>query len=344
MSKKFDEYVTQEVAEAGLISGQFCSGVLRVNPKRPSDGFCVSGVSDILIKGKFDRNRAFNGDSIVVEIFPESEWHRPSGDELQDSINNGVGGLNISLPSEEDNEILLTTKDFAKLSGLAASGSRDSRPAVAARSLATSLAEMVAPTGVVKTGKVVFVAKAAWEDRVYACSLQPNRAETSPLNTIGAEDKIVRAVPVDKRIPWILISILYPVQVLKWTETGALPLGRLKGIAYGRVGEPEVEAKVCLAEAGLDAHEEDFPKAVHAEVEKLQSNFQSDLELEAKRRIDLRSKRIFTIDPASARDLDDAIHIEIVDEEFVEIGVHIADVAHYVQDGSEVSLFPLVCF
>ena len=348
MSKKFETYISLEAAEAGLRSGSFVSGVLRVNPKKPSDAFCVTGLHDVLIKGKFDRNRAFNGDTIVVEIFPEADWHKTTPEDEDASIK--VGDLTVSFPDLDPEEILLTAADLTKLSGGAY------KPPTIASTLATK-----APSpGVIKTGKVVFVSNEIWKTRVYACSLQPNRM--SGTDEISPEEKLIKAVPIDKRVPWILVmlndvvkkalnlpgkldsNILYPIQVQKWQETGALPLGRLKGIAYGRVGEPEVEAKVCLAEAELENHELDFPKSVHEEVERMQANFHQELALESTRRIDLRSKRIFTIDPATARDLDDAIHIDIINDEYVEVGVHIADVSHYVNENSEVRILTCMSY
>ena len=348
MSRRFDKYIEQGEAEAGLLCGQYVSGVLRVNPKRPNDAFCVTGKSDILIKGKYDRNRAFNGDTIVVEIFPQSDWHRTSPEEEKEGLDTRVGGnLNVTVPDEDKDEILLTAADFQRLSG----GAFVNSPA-----LSSSLGDMEPPAGTVKTGRVVFVAHCVWQDRVYACSLQPNRAVEGGKAQIFETDTLIRAIPIDKRIPWILIQlndvvkkalklpgpldheILHPIQVQKWDEKGSLPLGRLKGMAYGKVGQPDVEAKVCMAEAGLLGHEEPFPKPVCEEVERMMDDFWTELEEEASRRIDLRSKRIFTIDPATARDLDDAIHIDVISGEFVEIGVHIADVAHYVREGSEVRI------
>jgi len=341
MSKKFDEYISTETAEKGLKEGRFVSGVLRVNAKKPSDGFCVTGANDILIKGKLDRNRAFNGDTIVVEIFPPSDWHRTTEEDVEEGLDTKIGGpLDLTLPDADKDEILMEA-GAVKFT--------------AAPVVAQSLAEMQPPPGMMKTGRVVYVSNAVWKMRVYACSLQPNRqADPESVPSIKEDEKLIRAVPIDKRIPWILIqvndvvkkvlglpgkldpSILYPIQVQKWQETGSLPLGRIKGVAYGKVGEPEVEAKVCLAEAGLEAHEADFPKFVHDEVAAMQANFYQELAQEAQSRIDLRSKRIFTIDPATARDLDDAIHVDIIDDEFGEVGVHIADVSHYVKENSEV--------
>ena len=49
----------------------------------------------------------------------------------------------------------------------------------------------------------------------------------------------------------------------------------------------------------------------------------------------MRSKRIFTIDPLTARDLDDALSIEKINDSIFEIGVHIADVSYFVQQGSD---------
>ena len=58
-------------------------------------------------------------------------------------------------------------------------------------------------------------------------------------------------------------------------------------------------------------------------------------ESELKKRLDLREKRIFTIDPLTAKDLDDALSIEKINDKVYEIGVHIADVSYFVSQGSD---------
>merc|ERR1712032_489397 len=71
------------------------------------------------------------------------------------------------------------------------------------------------------------------------------------------------------------------------------------------------------------------------EVDEIVIAAKRDFPAEAARRTDLRSKRIFTIDPATAKDLDDAIQVDDLPElNQVEIGVHIADVGHFMQYGS----------
>ena len=77
---------------------------------------------------------------------------------------------------------------------------------------------------------------------------------------------------------------------------------------------------------------EEFPSRVVGEAKKV--SVEPDDE-EIKRRTDLRDKYIITIDPADAKDLDDAISLEELEGGMVELGVHIADVAHYVQKDSE---------
>ena len=58
-------------------------------------------------------------------------------------------------------------------------------------------------------------------------------------------------------------------------------------------------------------------------------------ESEISKRLDLRTKRIFTIDPITARDLDDALSIDKISDNIYEIGVHIADVSYFVQQGTD---------
>lgn len=76
-----------------------------------------------------------------------------------------------------------------------------------------------------------------------------------------------------------------------------------------------------------------FPKAVLEEAESISENF-SDKDLEG--RLDLRAKNIFTIDPDDAKDFDDAVSIEKLANGNYEVGIHIADVSHYVNKKSEI--------
>jgi len=93
----------------------------------------------------------------------------------------------------------------------------------------------------------------------------------------------------------------------------------------GREGEPGIEIEIIIREHGLRT---EFPEDVLAAAETIALDVDSSLAAEPERR-DIRDRFTFTIDPADARDFDDAITIEHIDG-LVRLGVHIADVSHYV--------------
>jgi len=168
-------------------------------------------------------------------------------------------------------------------------------------------------------------------------------------------DKFIKAKPTDARMPWILLKIndvtrrvlnipgpldkfqLWPVQMVTWDEKASLPLGRLKGQCLGQAGDLEAEEKHALMEHGLDCHDVDFDDGILDEVDGVVMHAKEDFEREVTKRLDLRRKRIFTIDPATARDLDDAIHVDDCGRH-IEVGVHIADVGHFLKVGSQADL------
>ncbi|MFC1627836.1 ribonuclease R [Gemmatimonadota bacterium] len=92
--------------------------------------------------------------------------------------------------------------------------------------------------------------------------------------------------------------------------------------------EPGFEVTMIVRDAGLP---ESFPEAVEAEAREVS---RGDFIETGAGRIDLRDRVIFTIDPAEARDFDDAVSIEVHDDGWT-LGVHIADVSHFVRPGSK---------
>ena len=97
----------------------------------------------------------------------------------------------------------------------------------------------------------------------------------------------------------------------------------------GQAGQNNTEMHAILAEFGLPIH---FPAEVEQEAEVIPVQI-SDAEV-AKRR-DMRDATTFTIDPIDAKDFDDALSVQMLDNGNYEIGVHIADVTHYVLPGSK---------
>lgn len=96
----------------------------------------------------------------------------------------------------------------------------------------------------------------------------------------------------------------------------------------GKKGEHEVEMQSIILDRGLD---QEFPKEVEKEAQRIKREYQAD----EKNRLDIRNIPLFTIDPESAKDFDDALSVEKVGENF-KVGVHIADVSHFVKEGSSI--------
>ncbi len=112
-----------------------------------------------------------------------------------------------------------------------------------------------------------------------------------------------------------------------WPDDADSPFGEIVTV-LGKPGENETEMHSIMAEYGLPYH---FPDAVLKEAKALDTSIQSS---EVKRRKDLRKVTTFTIDPADAKDFDDALSIEKLSNGNYEIGVHIADVSHYLRPGT----------
>lgn len=130
-------------------------------------------------------------------------------------------------------------------------------------------------------------------------------------NTLGAEDQ-------EKVI----------VRVEQWHDgKGRSPVGRVTN-RLGQEGSNDVAMMAILINNGFAL---DFPESVQAEAEELPTEVPL---MEVHRRRDFREITTFTIDPEDAKDFDDALSIEYLENGHCQIGVHIADVSHYVLAGS----------
>jgi ribonuclease R len=145
-------------------------------------------------------------------------------------------------------------------------------------------------------------------------------------------------VPFDRRL---IVDVLIPdgerrdaqpgdmvvVEITRWPTPTRSPLGRILEV-LGNIDEPGVDNEIIIRKYGLpDAH---GPEAVE-EAKRLGSAVK---ESDIKGRTDFRSVQTVTIDGEHARDFDDAITIERLPNGHYWLGVHIADVAHYVPEGS----------
>ena len=117
------------------------------------------------------------------------------------------------------------------------------------------------------------------------------------------------------------------VKITEWPEHAKNPIGKVVDI-LGQSGDNTTEMHAILAEYGLPYA---YPKSVEDEAEKIDPGITAE---EIGQREDLRGVTTFTIDPRDAKDFDDAISIRKTDDGLWEVGVHIADVSHYVKEGS----------
>ena len=117
------------------------------------------------------------------------------------------------------------------------------------------------------------------------------------------------------------------VKLLEWPMESKNPVGKVIDI-LGKCGENDTEMNAILAEYGLPYV---YPAAVEEAANKLNSDITAE---EIAKRADFRNVTTFTIDPVDAKDFDDALSIRPAGEGLWEIGVHIADVSHYVTEGS----------
>ena len=117
------------------------------------------------------------------------------------------------------------------------------------------------------------------------------------------------------------------VKVVEWPQDAKNPIGKVIDI-LGQAGDNTTEMHAILAEFGLPYV---YPKAVEAAADKISDAITPEDYAE---REDFRDITTFTIDPKDAKDFDDALSIRPIKPGLWEVGVHIADVTHYVKEGS----------
>lgn len=168
-------------------------------------------------------------------------------------------------------------------------------------------------------GEVIEIIKRAKETFVGTIERSRNFAFLIPTGKVGFDvfipnDKLKGAVGGQKAI----------VRITDWPMRAKNPYGEVVEI-LGSVGENDTEMNAILAEYDLPLR---FPENVLKAADRIAEEIPAE---EIKLRRDMRSVTTFTIDPADAKDFDDALSIQAINDDIWEIGVHIADVSHYVR-------------
>ena len=301
----------REDVQKGLKEGTLLEGKLRINKKNRHDAYVtIKGTDDIFIAGMKSQNRALEGDMVVVKLL--------EGSDLQTEIDRVM-----------ENRKKKQLQNLERQKNCELSDSEEELEA-----------ELEAIEENRTFGEVVYI-----EQRDIHQVPVGTLSLYKPGSTADGHGRFIWFKPLDKRTPFIQIpretapgeflkdpasfeNILCTCVIKKWSESSQFPLGSYTG-TIGQMGEIPVETEALLVAAGI--HWDTFSEQV---LDTLPPTPWSIPEEEIQKRIDLRKERIFSIDPPTARDLDDAVSCKPIGNGLFEIGVHIADVSYFVKEGS----------
>uniref|UniRef100_A0A1I8I348 RNB domain-containing protein n=1 Tax=Macrostomum lignano TaxID=282301 RepID=A0A1I8I348_9PLAT len=319
---------------AGLASGELITGQVRISQRNFEEAFVShpNGDSDILITSLIDRNRALNDDEFGQQQQPPT---------VESVLANGQATFAALFPG-------VVYPDSRGDDDGEGEGDNGEESAIAA--ILKSNADPCQPLPVDKVqriGQVVAIVRQL-ANRRFVGYVKPGNSSNQPM---------VLFAPLDSRQPRCLVprSDLPPMFASRpgdfertlfvaelandWRPECRMPQVRISrqlgNRAAGRI-DLELETRVILEHHSIDA--EDFEPDTLAEVAEISADIDSE---EVARRRDFRDPSrycVFTVDPETARDLDDAVHFRELDDGSgdCEVGVHIADVSHYVRPGSKV--------
>ncbi|XP_043347735.1 DIS3-like exonuclease 2 isoform X7 [Dermochelys coriacea] len=392
----FEAYMSKEDVAAGLKRGELIQGPLRINPKKYHEAFIPSpdGIRDIFIDGVVARNRALNGDIVVVKLFPKEQWKviKPDGSDKETEATHESDVpeelLGTCLPREPvkgnaDSPDVIIEAQFDDND--AEDGQENSQNVLAddikKLSMDTNEKELyhqqnlnllvLSCDGRVKDAERGCALGAKQEDvskvnnprllpekflqrtAKVVCILEKkhSRAATGFIKLLADKSselfkKCVMFSPVDHRVPRAYVSLadcppdfvnrpedysstLFICRIVDWREDSNFAIGQMAK-SLGQAGEIEPETEGILTEYGVDFS--DFSQDV---LECLPQSLPWAIPpSELANRRDLRKECIFTIDPSTARDLDDALSCKQLPDGNVEVGVHIADVSYFVLEGT----------
>jgi ribonuclease R len=162
------------------------------------------------------------------------------------------------------------------------------------------------------------------------------RVRDTVVGQLRFDGKIFFVAPMDDKLPAkILITEDAPehkdkiveVEITRYPSAATWPAGKIVGV-IGFLDDPNVETIAIIRKFGFSTS---FPKDVEQEAEKFAETLD---EKDYLGRDDFRARNTITIDPTTARDFDDAVDVEILKDGSFQLGVHIADVSHVVQQDS----------
>jgi exosome complex exonuclease DIS3/RRP44 len=313
----YPEYFSLSRMMTGVKAGLMHQGIFNVSPYNYLEGSIkVPAFSKpLLILGRESINRAVDGDVVVVELLPQDKWKAPSTKII-----------------EEDN---LTRNENADTEGrddLVSDKERKALQEEAKRTHKSSSESQLQPTA-----KVVGVIKRNW--RQYVGHIDPSSASRSA-SSQGRKQDSVFLIPMDKKIPKIrlrtrqvseLLGKRLLVTIDAWDRDSRHPVGHFVR-SLGELETKAAETEALLLE--WDVQYRPFPKTVLDCLPKEGHDWRVPASVDDpgwKDREDLRGLLICSIDPVGCQDIDDALHARKLPNGNIQVGVHIADVSHFVK-------------
>jgi exosome complex exonuclease DIS3/RRP44 len=321
--KVYDDHKPMSEINAGLKAGRYHQGTLRVNRFNPFEGWVGSESvgEDILIRGRVDMNRAMEGDVVAIELLPEEAWGAPSSRLPSSAAGDAAGDGDDEYNDEENMEpVRVAQVDPGEHYG----GSE-------------AAALLLDGNSKRPTAKVIGIIKRNWRSRGYCGSLQPPR--TGAPQFVNDRTTSVLFTPVERKFPFIRIQTRQAqtlsdkrivVAIDGWEADSMYPTGHYVR-NLGNIGDKDVETEVLLIEN--DINTAPFSPAVHACVPPLPWKVTEE-DINDPHRADLRHLPICSVDPPGCKDIDDALHIRRLENGNWELGVHIADVTHFLHPGT----------
>ncbi|KAK0553936.1 Translational repressor, partial [Tilletia horrida] len=344
----FGSYLPQAALPPLLAAGKLVVGMLRINKRNRSDAYVSTEVldSDIFISGSKDRNRALEGDLVAVELLdPNEVWSikKEKEDKKKRKEESGVVVARKPDKAKDDLEV-----EGAQLRLIEDEEENDQTPPA----LAGHVVAIVERTpGQLFSGTLGLLrpSSAATKEKQQAERALREGGDGTQGQEPQTRPKIVWFRPSDKRVPLIAIPAeqapsdfwdeggqesynnrLFVASIKRWPITSLHPFGTLVE-EIGVIGNVEAETQALLKDS-LASVTEDFGENVLKCIPPLPWTI-PDREYEVRR--DFRSEvRVFTIDPETAKDLDDAVSVRELDGGLLEVGVHIADVSYFVKVGN----------
>ncbi|GMJ07855.1 Rrp44 homolog A, EMBRYO DEFECTIVE 2763 [Hibiscus trionum] len=303
----YPEHKPMSEITLGLHRGIYHQGKLRVNRYNPFEAYVGSeSIGDeIIIHGRQNMNRAFDGDIVAVELLPQDQWHEEK---------------NLSIADEEDEE------EDVRL----APSSADDAPRTT--NLVSGSATDMNSTPSRPSGRVVGIIKRNWHS--YCGSLEPMPLPAGTGSLISAlfvsKDRRIPKIRIQTRQLENLLDKRIIVAVDSWDRQSRYPSGHYVRV-IGEIGDRDTESEVVLIENDINSRP--FSSQVLACLPPLPWSVSSE-DVTNSIRMDLRSLRVFSVDPPGCKDIDDALHCTALPNGNYEVGVHIADVTNFVHPGT----------